>query len=506
MENDSSLERRCPGTKYKLSQAVCKGRQRVNYPKCMVCGYRENADKVIDEPVVNINSGIFKSYDIRGLFPSELNEHAAQKIGESFGKFIKDENSAARNIVVGRDMRSSSLSLRNSLIEGITSMGLDVINIGVVSTDGVYFAVGNYKFDAGVMITASHNPAKYNGFKLCREKVIPISSDTGLEAIARLVKTPVIQTSAKPGSTIEKEIFIDYRKFALNFLSKRLRPLRIVVDAGNGMAGKIVPIVFDKNVCEIVPMYFKLDGNFPNHEPNPLLQKNLVDLQKKVVETKANFGVAFDGDADRCVFVDEKGGIVGGDMITTIIAKEFLMKKKGETIIYDLRSSKATHDEIKSAGGTPVRERVGHSHIKATMREKEAVFAGELSGHYYYRDNFYADSGIITLIQIINIISKKNIPLSKIVEPFKRYHATGEINFEVDNKDARIEQLASIFSDGKIDYLDGITVEYNDWWFNVRKSNTEPILRLNLEAKSQKLLLEKTKSVTKAINEGAPAL
>ncbi|MGR3220958.1 MAG: phosphomannomutase/phosphoglucomutase [Candidatus Anammoxibacter sp.] len=449
----------------------------------------------------NINVNIFKSYDIRGIFPDEINEDTAKKIGAAFAEFLKDQNSGVENIVVGRDMRLSSPAISDSLIDGIKSLGVNVIDIGLVSTEMTYFAVGFYRFDASIMVTASHNPGQYTGFKLCREKAIPISANSGLSTIAEIAQKSDTQLTGKPGNIIKKNIYNDYKTFILNFINKPLKPLKIVIDAGNGMAGKTIPIVFDNVPCKIIPLYFKLDGNFPNHEANPLEPDNLIDLQKEVVKSKSDFGVAFDGDADRCIFVDETGGIIGADIMTAVIADEFLANEKNATIIYDLRSSKVVAESIKASGGTPIRESVGHSHIKARMRETNAVFAGELSGHYYYRDNNFADSGLITLVQVMNILSKKKVTMSNLISTYKKYFATGEINFEVEDKDAKIKQLANKFADGTIDYLDGITIDYGDWWFNVRKSNTEPMLRLNLEAKTKKLLEKKSEIVIDAIKQ-----
>ncbi|MGR3319461.1 MAG: phosphomannomutase/phosphoglucomutase [Candidatus Anammoxibacter sp.] len=448
-----------------------------------------------------MNVNIFKSYDIRGIFPDEINEDIAKKIGIAFATFLIDQNLRVKNIVVGRDMRLSSTSLSNSLIDGIKSLGVNVIDIGLVSTEMTYFAVGFYRFDASVMVTASHNPGQYNGFKLCREKAIPIAANSGLSTIAQIAQKPVQKPSGKTGSIIERNIYNDYKAFILGFINKPLKPLKIVIDAGNGMAGKTIPIVFDNTPCEIIPLYFKLDGNFPNHDANPLEPDNLAILQSKVVRSKADFGVGFDGDADRCIFVDETGNIIGADIITAVIADEFLAKEKNATIIYDLRSSKVVAENIKASGGIPIRERVGHSHIKAKMRETNSVFAGELSGHYYYRDNNFADSGLITLVQIMNILSKKNVPMSNLIASYKKYFATGEINFKVKDKDAKIKQLADKFADGTIDYMDGITIEYSDWWFNVRKSNTEPMLRLNMEAKTKQLLEKNSEVVINIIKQ-----
>ena len=514
--------RRCPGERYDISRSICKGRQRVHYPKCPVCRYRaesasdtyevyEESDivEMADSSVKNdersviqltanqdqqIDLGIFKSYDIRGLYPEELNEHTSEKIGMATVQFLKSIKPDVENIVIGRDCRLSSNMLAKSLMEGIQEAGMNCIDIGEVSTDVTYFSVGHFNYDAGITVTASHNPSKYNGFKICHEKAIPISFDTGLSKISELSRQTRLPATGLPGKIIEKNILDEYKKHVLRF-ADHIRPLKIVVDAGNGMAGKMIPLVFEGLPCKVVPLYFNLDGNFPNHEPDPLNKKNLQDLQKKVRTTKSHLGVAFDGDADRCVFVDENGQVIGCDLITAVIARELLKKEKGAAIVYDLRSSKVLPEEIKESGGTPYRERVGHSHIKVTMREKNALFGGELSGHYYFRENYFADSGIIALITVLNILSKKNVPMSNLIAPLKRYYATGEVNFKVEEKDQKIDEIAEHFKDGKIDYLDGVTVQFKDWWFNVRKSNTEPFLRLNLEGKTKAIMEKRQKQI-----------
>ena len=514
-------KRQCPGDGYEISLSVCKGRQKALYPKCPVCQHRDSAVSELTEEEAEytpmetgtrkilqlstnqddaINRQIFKSYDIRGEYPEQLDEYTSEKIGMAtvlFLKSIKD----VKNIVVARDIRLSSNSLTSALMKGITKAGVNVIDIGEVSTDTTYFAVGNYNYDAGIMVTASHNPSNYNGFKICHEQATPISFDTGLSTISEIARQTDLPASEQHGKIIEKDVLNDYKKYILGFAAN-LRPLKIVIDAGNGMAGKMIPVVFKDLPCEIVPLFFEPDGTFPNHEPNPLDSSNLRDLQAKVRETESHLGVAFDGDADRCVFVDEKGQEIGCDLITAVIAGKLLQKEKGATILYDLRSSWILPEEIKRAGGNPYRERVGHSHIKATMREKNAIFGGELSGHYYFRANYFADSAIIALIEILNILSSKNVPMSSLIEPLRKYCSTGEINFEVTDKDKKIEQIAEHFKDGKIDYQDGVTIEYSDWWFNVRKSNTEPLLRLNLEGKTKAIMEQRKKQVIDII-EGA---
>ncbi len=487
-ERDEERQRRCPGESYTISDSVCKGRQRVNYPKCNVCLEKvepTSANQLHAESKLAVN--IFKSYDIRGKYPSEINDQTAHKIGTAIAQFFKEENPEVKNIVVGRDMRPSSKPLTNALIDGLCTAGLNVINVGVVSTEMTYFAVGHYRYDGSVMVTASHNPAEYNGLKICRKQAIPLSYETGIGRIAKLTKQYHPPRGEQLGKVIQSDIFGDYKKHVLKF-ANNLRHLRIVIDAGNGMAGKTVPVVCEGLPIEIIPLYFELDGNFPNHEANPLKPENLVDLQNKVRETRAHLGVAFDGDADRCVFVDEMGRAVGCDIITALIARQFLEREKGAAVLYDLRSSWIVPEEIKAAGGIPYRERVGHAYMKATLREKKAVFGGELSGHYYFRDNYYSDSGMIAFLMVLDILSSKRIPFSNIVAPLKRYYSTGEINFEVDDKDAKIAEITKKFSNGKADHLDGVTVEYNDWWFNVRKSNTEPLLRLNLEGRTHEIM------------------
>ena len=511
---------RCPGDMYDISISVCKGRQRVLYPKCPVCHYRteiiavssgleeedgvepSNAGNNESRKVVElystkdklINRKIFKSYDIRGIYSVELDEYTSEKIGIATAQFLKSIKDDVKNIVVARDVRPSSNSLAMSLIKGITKAGIDVIDIGEVATDVTYFAVGYYNYDAGIMVTASHNPSEYNGFKICHEKAMPVSFDTGLSEIAEIASQTKLPTYEQPGKIIEKNVLDDYKRYILNFATN-IRPLRVVIDAGNGMAGKMIPIIFKDLPCELIPLFFNLDGTFPNHEPNPLEKKNLRHLREMVRQTRSHLGVAFDGDADRCVFVDENSQVIGCDIITAVIAKELLQKEKGGTIVYDLRSSWVVPEEIRKVGGNPYREMVGHSNIKATMREKNAVFGGELSGHYYFRENYYADSGVIALIEVLNVLSRRNVPMSNLISPLKRYHSTGEINFEVEDKDEKIKQIAEHFKDGKVDYLDGITVEYKDWWFNVRKSNTEPLLRLNLEGKTREIMEHREKQV-----------
>ncbi len=427
---------------------------------------------------------IFKAYDIRGKYPSELNEETAYKIGRAFVKFLK-----AGEVCIGRDMRISSPFLFESLVEGVLDGGADVVDIGLCSTPMFYFAMGNYNIKAGIMITASHNPKDDNGLKLCRENAIPIGLDSGLAEIRKLV-TDEFGEKKRIGNIIKKDITQDYSDFLWQFVEE-IKDLKIVVDAANAMACVSAPILFRQLNVKLTPLYFDLDGSFPNHEANPLKAENLKDLQKKVREEKADLGIAFDGDADRAFFVDENSQILPADLVAALIAKSFLKKNKNAKIVYDVRSSRIVDETIRENHGIPVRCRTGHTFMKLAMREHNAIFGGELSGHYFFRDFYFCDSALMVVITVLNILCREKKPLSELIRPFRRYYATGEINFRANNKDELIELIASYFKNGKQSRLDGISVEYNDWWFNVRKSNTEPLLRLNLEAGTKELMEEK---------------
>ena len=421
--------------------------------------------------------GIFKAYDIRGLYPDELDEALAERIGAAAGKFF-----LGNTVVVGRDMRTSGPTLARAVIKGLSRAGKDVIDIGSVTSPMVTFAVAKYGYDGGIMVTASHNPAKYNGIKLCTKGAEPVSYDTGIDKIEALATSEEeLPPAEQAGKVTVRDVLRDYLDH-ITANAGAISGLKLVIDAGNGMAGYLMPPLFARVPCEVVPLYFDLDGSFPNHEANPLKSENLVDLQKKVVEEKADLGVAFDGDGDRLAFVDEKGVAVSCDMVTALIAQELLKTEPGATILYDLRSSWAVREQIEACGGKPVMTRVGHSFIKHMMREHDAAFGGELSGHYYFKENFFCDSGALTLLKVLSLVCSEGKPFSELIEPLKRYHASGEVNSDVDDKDAKIAELAATYADGKVSHLDGLSVEYDDWWFNVRPSNTEPVLRLVVEA------------------------
>lgn len=435
--------------------------------------------------------GIFKAYDIRGIYGKDLNDTLALEIGRAFVTFLN-----CRKVVIGYDMRPHSKPLFAALCRGITMQGADVIDIGLCSTPMSYFANGSLGADASIMITASHNPGEWNGFKLCREQGIPISGATGIKDIEMIVRNrSFAPLGAKEGTVSVHDIIPSYVSHVRKIADLR-RPVRIAVDFANSMG--ILEAKCLEGIIDMTRLYDTLDGTFPNHEANPLNTETLAALEKTVRNGAFDFGVAFDGDADRAGFVDEKGRIVPMDMITALIASSILEEEKG-VIFYDLRSSWAVKEVIEAKGGTPMMSRVGHAFIKQQMRDHKAIFAGELSGHYYFRDNYTTESSAMAVLHIANIITRTGKTLSELVKPIQRYFASGEINSEVHNPAAVIEVIRRNYRDGKLTELDGVTVEYNDWWFNVRCSNTEPLVRLNLEAKSRARMEEKRDELLKVI-------
>ncbi|KEI43231.1 phosphomannomutase/phosphoglucomutase [Saccharopolyspora rectivirgula] len=427
-------------------------------------------------------SGIVKAYDIRGVVGDELDADVVREVGAAFTRLV-----GGPAVVVGHDMRESSPQLVEAFAEGVTGQGVDVVNIGLASTDMLYFASGWLELP-GAMFTASHNPAQYNGIKLCRAGAAPIGQDSGLSEIKELVAHGVPEFLGAKGSVSHREMVTEYAQYLRNLVDlSGIRPLKIVVDAGNGMAGRTVPTVFDGLPIEVVPMYFELDGTFPNHEANPLDPANLVDLQEKVREVGADAGLAFDGDADRCFVVDENAAPVSPSAITALVAVRELGKEPGGTIIHNLITSKAVPEIVTEHGGKPVRTRVGHSFIKQTMAETGAVFGGEHSAHYYFRDFWRADSGMLAAMHVLAALGEQERPLSDLMASYSRYVASGEINSTVDDQQERMRAVAEAFRDrngARIDELDGLTVELADGsWFNLRPSNTEPLLRLNVEAR-----------------------
>ncbi|MDQ3833318.1 MAG: phosphomannomutase/phosphoglucomutase [Actinomycetota bacterium] len=431
-----------------------------------------------------IDESIFKAYDIRGIYPDTLDEDVVQKIGRAYVNYL---NLSGSRVVVGRDMRLSGETLEEAFIRGVTEAGADILDIGLVSTDALYFAVGHLEEPGGAMITASHNPKEYNGLKLCREDAIALSGEEGIFQIRDLILSDELpQPQEYSGSVEEDDITAEYAKHCLSFINTEgLRPLKIVVDAGNGMAGKMLPPIFEGLPFEYVPMYFELDGSFPNHPPNPIEPENMEELQQRVIAEGADFGAAFDGDADRVFIVDEKGVTMSGDLLAALVAKNVLEKEPGAAIIYSAVCSKALPELVRSEGGRPIRTKAGHSIIKPQMRSNNAAFGGEHSGHFYFRDNYFADSGIIAMLTVAELVGRQQDPLSDLLAPIDPYVRSGEINSEVEDQTATLEKLEEHYAereDAKIDHLDGLTVDFGDWWFNLRPSNTEPLLRLNVEA------------------------
>jgi len=454
-----------------------------------------------------MNPGIFKAYDIRGIYPDQLNEEDAWKIGCATARFLRSllrgyerGQAASQSLCVGRDMRTHSEGIARALIEGMNSTGANVIDIGMIDTPQMYFAINHLGTCGGVQVTASHNPAKYNGFKVSGLDAKPIGGDTGLKDIEHIAMALLHTKGNATGSVENRDLTAEYKKHVLKFLRSNVRKMKIAVDASNGMAGKMVPAIFGKLPVEIIELNFEHNGKF-KHEPNPLVEKYLAEVKAAVKKNKCDFGVCFDGDADRLMMVDEKGVTIGCDLMTALMVPYFMEKDPKSTVVYDLRSSRVVVEEIIKYGGTPRRERVGHAYMKKALRDSHSVFGGELSGHFYYRDNFYADSGMITLVHVINIVSEANIPISELISPLRRYHSSGEMNFTVENKQAKMDEMARRYSDGKIDRLDGVTIVYKDWWFNCRPSNTEPLLRLNIEAKSKELLDEKLAEITEQLGK-----
>jgi phosphomannomutase len=432
---------------------------------------------------------IFKAYDVRGVYPDQLDEEAAHRIGRAFARWTGEPR-----VLLGRDCRPSSPALAAAFAEGVNAEGADVVDLGLATTDMVYFASGRLSM-AGAMFTASHNPPQYNGLKLCRAGAAPVGSDSGLEEVRELAEEDHGPPRGR-GRREERSVLEDYLEHVLSFADvDRMVPLVVAADAGNGMAGLVVPPLFDRLPCTLIPLCMELDGTFPNHPADPIQPENQEDVKRAVREHRADLGLAFDGDADRVFLVDERGEGVSGSLVTALVAIGMLEKHPGATILYNAICSWVVPEVIKEHGGVPVRTRVGHSFIKRVMAETGAVFGGEHSGHYYFRDHYRADSGLVAAMVVMDRMSKAGRPLSELLAPLRRYHASGEINSEVRDQRGTIERIAAAYPEGRQDRLDGLTVEFEDWWFNVRPSNTEPLLRLNVEARTPELLEEKTAEV-----------
>jgi phosphomannomutase len=434
----------------------------------------------------DIDTSIFKSYDIRGIVPAQLDDDIAYAIGRAFVEVLD-----RKNICIGIDMRPSGPDFMAAMSRGATDAGANVTQVGLISTDAIYFAVGHYGFDGGIMITASHNPAQYNGFKFCREEAIAISIETGLAAIRDLAISGAFRPpAARKGSIERKDVLDAFADHCLSFIDDvaAIKPFKIAIDAGNGMAGETVPRVFKKLPCEVIPMYFDLDGTFPNHPASPIEPENMVDLQAAVTRHGCDFGVAFDGDADRMFLVDEKGQLIGGDIVTALVGIDTIRLNPGAKILYNLICSRSVPEAIAGAGGVPVRSQVGHSFIKKIMRDENIPFGGEHSGHFYFKKNWFADSGMIALMQCLNVFSRATGSISSVIAPIDNRSRSGEVNSTVKDIPAKLAELQTHYKDAKIDRLDGLTIEYPNWWMNVRPSNTEPLLRLNVEGDTKELM------------------
>jgi len=450
---------------------------------------------------------VFKAYDIRGIYPTDLDEAGAEATGRAFVEVFQP-----RRIAVGHDMRVSSPGMVEAVMRGVAAAGADILELGLVGTEMLYFAVGELGLDGGIAVTASHNPKEYTGMKIVRAGALPVGGDSGLLDIRdRALSLSDRSEGLSAGHVQRYDIWPQYVERVLSFVDvAAIKPLRIVIDAANGMAGAMLPPVLEwLPAVQAQRFFFAPDGTFPNHEPNPLLPENREFITGKTLEERADFGVAFDGDADRCFFVDDTGEFVPGDFVTALLADSILVKEPGAKIIYDVRASWAVPETIRRAGGIPLVNRVGHAFIKHRMREEDAAFGGEVSGHYYFRDFSQADSGVVPFLLMLELISKKGKKLSEILRPFReRYFITGELNTPVEDVEQTLQELKGRFgNDGRVIELDGISVEAEDWHMNVRPSNTEPLLRLNLEARTRELMERKRDEVLAVIrSQGVPQL
>jgi phosphomannomutase len=435
-----------------------------------------------------MDESIFKAYDVRGKYPEQMDEDLAYRIGRSFPRVLEELEGkpvAEQRIAVGRDMRTSAPSMSEQYVRGIADAGADVIDVGMVGTEMVYWTVGSRDLDGGLMCTASHNPKAYTGAKLVKRGALALSGDSGIGELKELVKEGDPGPPADgPGEIATEDIGDDFRKDALGYIDpKAIKPMKVMLDGANGMAGEMVGPILDNFPLDQEPAYWEPNGEFPDHEPNPMIEENRRFIIDKVKETGADLGIAWDGDADRCFFIDDTARFVDGDFLTTLLADSILRKDPGAAILYDVRASRAVPDTVERAGGHPYINRVGHAFFKTRMRELGAAFGGEVSGHYYFHDFYCADSGTIPALLILELLSVEGKKLSELLEPLRsRYFISGEINSEVDDQEGKMNELKERYWDGRVSELDGISVDYDDWHFNVRPSNTEPLLRLNLES------------------------
>jgi phosphomannomutase len=445
---------------------------------------------------VRITPGIFKAYDIRGLYPNEINETTARQIGRGFVSYLQ-----ASRIGVSRDMRVSSPAVAAAFIEGAREQGASVIDYGMLPTDVLYYAVVTDGLEGGAQITASHNPKQYNGIKMVRSEALPLSGDAGIGDIRDMIANDRLPApSPTKGGLSSRDVLPGYVDKVMSFIDPSIiKPFNVVLDAGSGMAGRVAPMFFDRLPCRTTRLCFEVDGTFPNHEANPLIEENRQDITAEVVRQNADIGIAWDGDADRCFFIDGSGEFISGDFVTALLSEAFLLKQPGATVIYDLRASHAVRDTVAKYGGKALMNRVGHAFIKQRMRKEDGIFAGEVTGHYYFRDFYYADNGFIPALLILELMSKKNQSLRELLRPYReRYFISGEINTKLASIEEVPKKLAAIearYQDATLAKLDGVSVDYPEWHFNVRGSNTEPLLRLNLEAKTPELMERKRDEV-----------
>jgi phosphomannomutase len=515
--------RHCPGEEQiAISEAICIGRRRASFRKCPGCVFNDDekgrtpyympagptgartATRMVREMEKSENiEVVFKAYDVRATVPEPLNDSVAWRIGNATAQFLRTNlsgydrsDSEANTLIVGRDIRKHSRKLQEAFMEGAAAVGTPVVDIGLIDTSQLYFAANYMPCCGGVQTTASHNPANYNGFKICGTKGKPIGAETGLKEIERIAKAISRHDLPEPPNVRSVDLSEPYREFLHRYLRPPLRPLRVVVDASNGCAGRWFPILFNgvPNLT-IVPLNFEHNGDF-THPPNPLVPANLEQLRTAVHDEHADFGACFDGDADRCIFVDDNARIVRCDVLTALLAGEYLRERPGATVVYDLRSSRIVKEVVEKAGGVARRERVGHVFMKRALAENNGVFGGELSGHFYFRDYFFCDSGFMAFIAVLNVLTRSGKALADLIDPLDVYASSGERNFENDDKTGTVKRIAQKYKDADIDYLDGVTVQYKDWWFNVRASNTEPLLRLNMEAANETLLQQKLTELT----------
>ena len=446
--------------------------------------------------MATINPDIFKAYDVRGLYPGEVNEETFQWLGRAFAAFL-----GPGRVAVTRDMRLSSPSLTKAFIDGVTRQGVHVVDAGLAGTDMMYFAVASQGLDGGAQITASHNPKQYNGCKLVRQEAFPLSGESGIREMREMMLANSLPApAATRGSVTPIDVMEPYVTHVMKFIDPTvIQPFKTVLDAGSGIAGLVAPHLFDKLPCRTTKLCFEVDGTFPNHEANPLLEENRADIVAEVVRQGADIGIAWDGDADRCFFIDGSGEFIAGDFITALLAEAALMKQPGSTIVYDVRASYAVKDTVARYNGRALMNRVGHAFIKRRMREEDGLFGGEVTGHYYFKDNFYADNGFIPALLILELMSRKGKSLRDLLAPLReRYFLSGEINTKVSSMAVvpeKIERLAKDYAHGHVYRLDGISVEFDDWHFNVRASNTEPLLRLNLEGTTPEIMEERRDEV-----------